>query len=92
MKVLLGTMLVILMVGSAQAEVICEKKRGRWYPKNETAQKIASSLGVKTCNGHRFKEVVKGIGEKSNVPATKSRLTSKELIAQMKQGQQQAKK
>ena len=64
LAIILG-MLTIL--SSVKAEIVCEKNGRYWYPKNDKAIKIAKMLGVKTCNGKRFKQVVAGLNETSNV-------------------------
>ena len=74
----------ILVTSNVFANVECEKKDGRWYPKNETAIKIAETLGVKTCSGKKFKEVVKGLGETSNVVAAEKKATVEDAIASLK--------
>lgn len=69
---------------NAKASVVCEKDGRYWRPKNETAKQIASSLGVKTCTGKRFKAVVKGLGETSNVVASTKKMSVDDLIKSMK--------
>ncbi len=83
-KLLTITLLSTLLVTASYGAVVCEKKGRFYYPKNAVSKEIALSLGVKTCNGGRFKEVVKGLGEKSNVPATKKKMSVAELIKKMK--------
>ena len=63
---------ILLVSVSAHSAVECEKVEGErgYRPKNALAKEIASKLNVKTCNGKRFKDVVKGLGETSNVPAS----------------------
>jgi len=69
------------------ANVECEKlEGGRWYPKNETAKMIASKLGVKTCSGKRFNEVVKQLGMTTNVVKGSSALTVEEVVEAIKSG------
>lgn len=73
MKQLLIIAIVVLgNIARVSAAVECEKLEGErgYRPKNELAKEIASKLNVKTCNGKRFRDVVKGLGETSNVPAT----------------------
>ena len=78
--------LVFVATVNANAAVVC-KKDGRWWrPANATAKKIAASLGVKTCNGKRFKAVVAGLGEKSNVKASVKRMNVEDVINAMKSG------
>lgn len=76
------TIITLLLTINASANVICEKNGRYWYPKNETAIKIAQSLGVKTCNGRRFKAVVKKLNLKSNVKAAKKSMTVDEVVEQ----------
>lgn len=77
-------LLSILGAIDAFAAVECEKKGRYWYPKNETAKTIASSLGVKTCNGRRFKEVVKQLGETSNVKVASKSMSVEDVVKAMK--------
>jgi len=69
----------LLLATAANANVECEKQGRFWYPKNEVSKKIATALGVKTCNGKRFKEVVAKLGMKSNVVAGKKSLSVEEV-------------
>ena len=57
-------------IARVSAAVECEKVEGERgvRPKNELAKEIATKLGVKTCNGKRFRDVVKGLGETHNIP------------------------
>lgn len=84
MKKLIAMVTVALTL-NANALVECEKNptTGRWYPKNELAKKIASNLGVKTCQGGRFKAVVKGLNEKTNVPASKKNMSVDEVLKEL---------
>ncbi len=80
MKKLLTLSLITLSL-NASANVVCEKSdNGRWYPKNDTSKQIAELLGVKTCTGKRFRNVVKKMGYKSNVAASKKNLSVEETI------------
>jgi len=79
-------LLVAMVLGSFSAfsAVECEKKEGRWYPKNELAIEIAQKLGVKTCGGKRFKEVVEKLGETSNVEASKGSMSVDDVVGSIK--------
>lgn len=65
-------MVTLFTITKAFSAVECEKIDGlRGYrPKNELAKEIALKLKVSTCNGKRFQEVVKKLGETSNVPVS----------------------
>lgn len=83
----LFTIIAILGSFNAYSAVECEKIDGErgYRPKNELAKEIALKLKVKTCNGKRFKDVVKGLGETSNVPDTAATYNSTEdVIASFK--------
>lgn len=82
MIVVLG--LTLLANSAIKAAVICEKQGRYWYPKNDTAKMIAKNLGVKTCNGKRFKKVVAAIGEKSNVIAARKNLSVADVVKMFK--------
>jgi len=84
MKKLIAIVTIAMTLNNVQAAVECEKLDGRWYPKNEIAKDIASKLGVKTCSGKRFKQVVEAIGEKSNVTASKKNMDVKDVVASLK--------
>lgn len=73
-------LIALVSMTNANANVVCEKNGRYWYPKNETAIKIAQSLGVKTCNGKRFKAVVKKLNLTSNVKAAKKSMTVEEVV------------
>jgi hypothetical protein len=79
-------LLVTMVLGSVSAfsAVECEKREGRWYPKNELAIEIANKLGVKTCSGKRFKEVVEKLGETSNVETSKGSMSVEEVVGSIK--------
>lgn len=64
----------ILVSSVSMANVECEKVEGERgvRPKNELAKEIALKLGVKTCNGKRFREVVAKLGETHNIPDSKA--------------------
>ena len=66
------------------ANIVCKKDGRFYYPANAKSIAIAKSLKVKTCNGKRFKAVVKGLGLKSNVPATVKKMSVEQIIASMK--------
>ncbi len=84
MKKLLLIATTALLVSSVQAEVQCKKDGRYWYPNDVKSKRIAKMLGVKTCNGRRFKKVLKGLGEKSNVIPGKKSMTVADAIAKMK--------
>lgn len=71
---------------NAMALVECEKREGErgMRPKNALAIEIAKKLGVKTCNGKRFKDVVKGLGETSNVVESVGEMTVEEIVKSIK--------
>lgn len=69
---------------TTNAAIVCKKDGRYWYPNNEKSKKIALMLGVKTCNGKRFKAVVKGLGEKSNVIAGKKSMKIADILKAMK--------
>ena len=64
--------LIIITLGSVEASIVCKKRKGRWYPVSKKAISIAKMLNVKTCTGKRFKAVLVGLGETSNVVVNKS--------------------
>jgi hypothetical protein len=81
MKKFLITLIAVVAINHvAFSAVECEKKNGRWYPKNELAKSIALNLGVKTCNGKRFKDVVTALNETSNVTTSKKNLSVEETV------------
>ena len=80
----LVVLIALVSMSNLSANVVCEKDGRWWRPKNELAIKIATSLGVKTCNGKRFKEVVKQLEMKSNVEASKKSMSVEELVKQLK--------
>lgn len=85
MKKLVVVTMMSLVIGNVNAAVECEKKDGRWYPKNELAISIASKLGVKTCSGKKFKAVVEQLGETSNVVAGgNSSKSVEDVVAELK--------
>ncbi len=86
MKALITIITLTMIATNAMAAVECEKVDGErgYRPKNELAKKIALSLNVKTCNGARFKAVVKGLGETSNVPATAKVSSVDDVIKSLK--------
>lgn len=82
---LLMTLAIALTLGTAAHGAVECKKEGRyWRPSNELAKKIADSLGVKTCQGDRFKEVVAKLGETSNVKMAPKKMSVDELVASLK--------
>lgn len=84
-KVIVAFMLSLAINFAMKAEVICEKgERGRWYPKNEKAIEIAKMLGVKTCSGERFQEVLTKLGEKSNVEKSTRKMNVDEIVSKFK--------
>lgn len=85
-KIFLMSLAILLIQAANAASVECVKERGRWYPKNDTAKKIARMLGVKTCSGHRFKTVVAKMGLKSNVVAGKRSMSVEDTIRALKAG------
>jgi len=85
MKALTVLIALTVLTGTVNAnEVVCKKDGRFWRPANETAKEIAESLGVKTCNGKRFKDVVSKLGYKSNVKATKKRESVEDIVARLK--------
>lgn len=72
-------LLSILLAFNVDASIVCKKKGRYWYPNNAKSIKIASMLGVKTCNGQRFKDVVKQLNETSNV-TTKKRYKVSDIV------------
>lgn len=81
--IILVTFISIINTANA-ADVECEKQGRYWKPKNDTAVKIANSLGVKTCNGQRFKDVIKELGLKSNVVAGKKSMSVEDVVKSMR--------
>lgn len=71
-------------VETANASVICKKDGRFWYPENEKAIKIAKMLKVKTCNGKRFKAVLKELNVTSNVVGGTKRLSVEEVTRAMR--------
>ena len=77
--------IVLGMSFNAMALVECEKQEGgRWYPKNELAKDIANKLGVKTCSGKRFKEVVSKLGETTNIVQSSTSMSVDEVVSAIK--------
>ena len=76
--------LALVITVNANAEIVCKKDGRFWYPVNEKAKKIAKMLGVKTCNGKRFKHVVKKLNERSNV-RIKHKMDTEEVIRKLQQ-------
>ena len=79
---IIASLLTISLTTSAN--IICKKEGRFYYPANAKSVSIAKSLNVKTCNGKRFKAVVKGLGLTSNVPATVKKMSVAEIITSMK--------
>lgn len=71
-------LIMLVSTMNVKADVICKKEGRNWYPENERAIKIAKVLGVKTCTGKRFKEVVAKLGEKTNVVTSAKKADSVE--------------
>ena len=84
MKNLITLVALTILVSNANAAIVCKKEGRFWYPANAKATKIASMLGVKTCNGKRFKKVVAQLGETSNVVAAKKRMKVEDVLAAFK--------
>lgn len=79
--------LTLLTLGTVQADVTCEKRKGRWYPANDKAKQIATLLKVKTCTGRKFNEVLKKLNIVSNVPKKQvnfKALTVEQVVQQLK--------
>lgn len=71
---------------NAMGAVECSRVEGErgMRPKNELAIQIAKKLGVKTCNGKRFKDVVKGLGETHNIEESVKEMTVDEVVKSLK--------
>ena len=81
---LIAVILSSLLAFNVDASIICKKEGRFWYPKSEKAVKIAGMLGVKTCNGKRFKKVIAKLGLKSNVKTAKKRHSVDDVLAAFK--------
>lgn len=70
-KNVLIAMTVSLLINGAvdAADVVCEKRRSRWYPVNKKALIITKYLNVKTCGGDKFQAKVKELGLTTNAPS-----------------------
>lgn len=84
MKLITLVALALMMTTTASAAIVCKKEGRFWYPQNDKAIKIAKALGVKTCNGKRFKSVVKQLGEKSNVVASSKKNSVEDVLKMFK--------
>ena len=76
--------LSLAAIGNVNANVVCKKDGRFWYPANEVSTKIAAALGVKTCNGKRFKAVVAKLGMSSNVKKAKGSKSVADVIKMFK--------
>lgn len=85
MKKYLFCMIVAVLVNNLVYGSIECKRDGRWwYPVSADAIKIAKSLGVKTCNGKRFRAVVKSLGVSSNIKSGTKRMSVEDVVKSMK--------
>lgn len=84
MKKLFVLITLLSIVTTAKGDVLCKKEGRYWYPQNEKAKKIATMLGVKTCNGKRFKKVVAQLGERTNVKAGKKSMSIEDVVKAVK--------
>lgn len=81
------TALVVMIyftLGIAEGAVLCKKDGRYWRPANDKAVKIAEMLGVKTCNGKRFKQVVAKLGESSNVKKSVKKMEVDDVVQALK--------
>ena len=79
-KVILTLVISAIIATASQAAIVCKKNGRYWYPANDKSIKIAKMLGVKTCNGKRFKAVVKQLNETSNVVKARQNMSVSDVV------------